>query len=146
MARPLQLRFAKMIVPVCIPLLIVAGLGAYPTWHWGGPEAMQAEFVAMGLAAVVFFGAAGVVFRLYGRQGGAKIGYGFVILGPLRVVAIAVLAAITWAILRPPVSFFAGWLVIFYIVSLASESVWLGKALSCTASSPEQSAGEVKKD
>lgn len=133
MAHHLQLRFGKMIVPIGLPLLAVAGLGAYPTHRLGGLEALEAQGLALGLAALVFFGAAAVVFRLFAGQGPAKIGYGFVILGPVRVLMVAGLAAGVWAALHPPISFLAGWLVIFYIVSLASESAWLGKALKGAA-------------
>lgn len=147
MVRYLQLSLSGMFVAVGLPLMSVAGLGAYPTWQFAGWAGLKAEGFALALAGFVFWGAAAVVFQLFGKQGRPKVGYGFVILGPIRILGIAGLAVATWAIGRPPVLVFAGWAIGFYLVALVSESVWLAKALAHASSSPATPPGdEMKKD
>lgn len=148
MVRYLQLSIAGMFVSVGLPLLVVAGLGAYPTWRFAGWEGMRAEGFALAQAALVFFSAAAVVFRLFREQGGAKIGYGFVVMGPIRVLAIAILTVVTWVVAHPVILYFAGWSIGFYLVALASESVWLTKALPRAMAVPSEPhpGEEMKKD
>jgi hypothetical protein len=116
--------------------VIVAAIGAYPTWRYGGGQAaLQCELAALAAILAAFVGLGAAVLAYFAGKGAVKIAYACVMISVPRMALAAGLAAAYWAIWKPQALIFAGWLVGLYLLTLVTESILMAKALKKSVSS-----------
>jgi hypothetical protein len=114
---------------------MVAAIGAYPTWLYGGRAALQCELAALAAVLIAFVGLGWAVLAYFAANGAVKIAYAYVMMGMPRMAVAAGLAAAYWIFWRPPALIFAGWLVVLYVLTLITESILMTKALKKSVAS-----------
>ncbi len=107
---------------------VSGALGAYPTWKGSGWAGLKGELVAAGIVLGVKILSSIVVVGKAAR-GAGPAAIAFVVLAMARAVGCVALAAAALATLSLSGTVLFVWVVIFYLVTLAAECIWLVKAL-----------------
>lgn len=125
---PMRIRMVSLVGWALALVLVVGGLGGFPTWTWQG----NAGLWSLCVAAAVGFGGALFGGRIICRAAQAgptsaataflpselyRLGFGVVVGAVAGVVAPVSLVALVI------------WLLIFHLIMMYSEVVWLVKAL-----------------
>jgi hypothetical protein len=124
----IRISFRAMLCYVLPAGALTGAIGAYPTWVAGGARALWAELSAGAIVLGVMTGSAVVIVRSAAR-GPGKVAMAFLTASLIRVVACLGLAGGAWAVFHLPPLTLCLWLIVFYLVVLAAEVVWLARAL-----------------
>lgn len=122
-------RWVPVIVASAALDVVVTAIGAYPTWQYGGPEALRCELAVLAAVLIAFVGLGGAVLAYFADKGVVKIAYAYVMMGVPRMALAAGLAAAYWIFWKPPPLIFAGWLVVLCLLTLITESILMIRAL-----------------
>ena len=133
---PMEIRLRVLVARVIASVVVIGGLGAYPTWTWSGDGGLVAEAVAgaAGLAGAVM--GAALITRA-AREGAARAAAAFLPAEGYRFGVGAGSAALLWLVTDiPPVPLLI-WSLGFFLAILFCETSWLVGALQRDARAGE---------
>ena len=125
---PLELKYSRLLGYLVLLTGAAGALGAWPTWRLAGAEGLRSQLAA-GLILLVVHLAGGAVLVRRARFGPAAVTMAFMSLSLLRVLACAVLAVGAARVLGLDKKALLVWLMLFYLVTLAGEGLWLVRSL-----------------
>ncbi len=128
--KPVQISLVSVIGRILWTAAILALVGAYPTYRYTGRDGLAAMFVAGAIVVLVACLAAALLIR-QARHGAVRLAVGFLFASTGKVLACVGLATASWYVWNPALPFapLFTWVVLFYVVNLISQCVWLVKVL-----------------
>ncbi len=109
--------------------MIVAALGALPTWHYHGRDGL-ASLVAAGAVSWTVMAICGMAMVVTSIAGPSRTAFAFVMSGMLRLVGVLGGAGLVLLATDLPLEPLLIWLGVFYFCLLMVEAVWLGLAMN----------------
>ena len=105
-----------------------AAIGTYPTWHLAGALGLRAELAAGLIVLGVKLASAWVLTRQAGG-GPGRVAFVYVVLVAARVMAVLALTAGACRLWGLPPRALLIWTAAFYLATLATDSIYLARAL-----------------
>jgi len=106
----------------------VAAIGTYPTWRLAGAGGLAAELAAGLIVLGVKLASAWVLTRQAGG-GPGRVAFVYVVLVAARVMAVLLLAVGACRLWGLPPRALLIWTAAFYLATLATDSIYLARAL-----------------
>jgi len=126
--KPLAVSLGRLLTSVTIASLAVAAAGAYPTWLLGGRAGLLSEAIAASVVGTVMSASAVVVVRAARRSAMAAM-MAFLAAGVARMILSALVVGAVILTTELPAVWLLGWLLAFYMATLAAEGAWLSRAM-----------------
>lgn len=123
----MDIRFARLLAYDAVLVGLVGGCGAYPTWYWSGWAGVLALPVAAGMLLAASL-TGGFFILAAATEGPARAAAAFMPAEGYRIGISIVLTAVA-ALAGVAITPLLVWVMIFFLVTLYCEVVWLVKAL-----------------
>lgn len=123
----MDIRFTRLLAYDLALVALVGGCGAYPTWYWSG----WAGVLALPIAAAMLLAASltgGFFIMAAATEGPARAAAAFMPAEGYRIGISIVLTGVAW-LAGVAVTPLVIWMMIFFLVTLYCEVIWLVRAL-----------------